>query len=327
MKLSFSPYFTAYDTGAGAGGAGSESLSSSDRGAGPGAGTGDRGTGDRGAGGGGRGTGGGTPYKLSDDSMVDLGDGKPVSWKEARSSRFVPKEDHDRFVSTFNSTRPMLESYAKQLDEGFARLRQLEAKAKQGGAEGMQARKDIADELESLPVLDGAAGARMIRELRAQGLAPIAQQLMAQAGQIKQLTDRLSQMGGTTGVLADRYQNQEFESHVTENLKELGEVKGIGTIDTNNPIVRELAKDLWGAYDAKTWTVPEYRRMLKERIEGFVTLVLESQKKQIEVAKDKKRAFFNPAKGGGQGSGDRQYRHLSGLELARESGMFDRQSA
>lgn len=323
MKLSFSPaspFFTAYDAGAGAGGPGA-GLSSPESGAGAGSGSTDRGAG------GGAGGAGSTPYKLTDDSMVDLGDGKATKWSEARGNRYVPKEDHDRYVKTFESAKPMLESYAKQLDEGYARLRQLEAKAQGGGPGAVQARKDLAEEIESLPVLDGAAGAKMIRDLRSQGLAPIAQMVASQQAQIKALTDQLNGIRGTTGVLSEQHQNQNFENHVTENLRELGEIKGIGTLDVNDPTVRDLAKDLWGAYDAKTWTIPEYRKMLHARIEGFVQLVTKAQRANVEKAKENKRKFFDTRSGGGNPSGERGYKHMSGLDLARESGLFDKSAS
>ncbi len=324
------PSLTAYESGAGAGGSSSGSMSSpgsgqgTGSGSGPGAGAGRAdATGGAGAGTGG---GGGTPYKLTDDALVDLGDGKPTKWGEARGSRYVPKEDHDRYVKTFDAARPMLESYARQLDEGFARLRQAE-QAGQRGQGNRPAQRDITEEIAELPILDGAAGARMIKALREQGLAPIAQMLTTQQGQIQQLSQALQQVRGATGQVYERHQSQDFETHVTDNLKELGELKTVGSIDPSNPTVRELAKDLWGAYDAKTWTIPEYRRMLKDRIEGFVQLVLDSQKKQVERAKEGRRAFFNPNRGGGSPSGEVGYKHMNGLDLARASGIFDRPAA
>lgn len=324
------PSPTPYESGAGAGGSGSGSMSSPGSGSGTGSGSGaaDGGTSGRGTGSGSGSTGGGgTAYKLSDDALVDLGDGKPVKWGEARGSRYVPKEDHERYVQTFQSARPMLESYARQLDEGFARLRQAEQVAQRGGQQGRPAQRDITEEIAELPILDGAAGARMIKALREQGLAPIAQMLTTQQGQIQQLSQALNQVRGATGQVYARHQDQDFEAHVTDNLKELGEIKGIGTIDTSNPTVRELMKDLWGAYDAKTWTIPEYRRMAKDRIEGFVQLVLDAQRKQVERAKEQRRSFFNPNRGGGTPSGQPSYRHMDGLALARESGIFDRSNA
>lgn len=323
MKFQFLPYFKAYDTGSGAGGS-ETGQSSQGQGQGGGSGSGQQQQqgADRGGTGGGGG-GGGTPYKLTDDAVIDFGDGKPVAWKDARTSRFVPKEDHDKYVQSFQSARPMLESYAKQLDEGFAKLRAAQAQG-QGQNTRTAAPRDIADEIAELPILDGQAGARMIKALREQGLGPIAQMLTTQQGQIKQLTDRLTTMQGATSTVFERHQNQDFETHVTDNLKQLGELKTIGAIDVNNPAVRELAKDLWGAYDAKTWTIPEYQRMLKERIEGFVTLVLESQKKQVTAAKEgRRKAFFNPNRGGGNPQGDRGYAHMDGLGIARASGIFE----
>jgi hypothetical protein len=300
---------TAYDTGAGAG------SGTGGRGAGAGAGAG-------------AGSGGGTPYDLKDDSLI-LHEGKPVKWAEHRASHFVPKSEHDKVLTQFTGARDVLQNYAKKLDDGFASLEAERKKLGQGGGRRQQQQEpDIADELAALPIVDGASAAKAIKALRDQGLGPIAQIVAQQQATIKQLSDQFRSLQGTAGTLAEHHQSQEFESHITEALKHVGEVKGFsGALPADNPTIRSIASDLWLSYDPKTWKLPEFHKMLNERIAGIIALVRESDTRAVAEAKEKKRTFFDPKTGRAHASGEQSYKHMNGRDIAKMSGLFDRQNA
>lgn len=276
---------------------------------------------DRGTGGGGAGSGGGTPYKLTDDSLVDLGDGKGVKWSEARGSRYVGKDEHEKLSQTFSNSRGLLMEQAKKIDEAWAQVNAARQQLNQGGG-NRQPQIDIAEEIAGLPIVDGASAAKAIKALRDQGLAPIAQLVTQQQASIKALMEEVKGIRGTAGTLAEHHQTKEFDSHVTTALGKVGEIKGLSQpLPSDNPVVRAIASDLWLSYDPKTWKMDDYHRMLNERISGLVALVLDDQKKAIETAKTKKRTFFGQG-GKVQPNGAQGYKHMSGRDIARESGIF-----
>lgn len=270
--------------------------------------------------------GGATPYQLTDDSLI-LHEGKPVKWSDHRAAHFVNKADHDRLNQTFTGSRDLLTNYAKKLDEGYAALEQERQKLRgQGQQQQPQQQRDIVEDLAGMPLLDGQTAARAIKTLRDQGLAPIAQLVAQQASAIQEMRAEMKGLKGTASTLAESHQSAQFEDQITTALKNVGEIKGLSTpVPTDNPVIRAIASDLWLSYDAKTWKMPEYYKMLNERIAGLVGLVLEDQKKAIGLAKEKKRQFFDPKAGktqpSGQGGG---FKFMNGMQLARESGLFDK---
>lgn len=281
--------------------------------------------------GGQRGTGsgqasGGTPYELKDDSLI-LHEGKPVKWSEHRAAHFVPKTEYDKISQSFGSSRQLLTDYAKRLDEGFAALDTERKKLGKGGQQQQAQQVDIADEIAGMPIVDGATAARLVKTLREQGLGPIAQVVTQQQTAIKALTEEIKAIRGTAGTLAEHHQSQEFESHVAEALTKVGEIKGLPAdipLPKDNATLKAIASDLWLSYDPKTWKLPDYHRMLNERLSGMVALVRELDKQAIAGAQEKKRKFFNPTAGRAQPSGQQGYKHMSGRDIAKESGLWDR---
>ena len=93
------------DAGAGAGGGGAAGAASSGSG---------------GAAGDGSGSGGSAPVKLSADTMVDLGDGKPTRWGEltdAEKGRFMPRDRYDRGVQYLTAEAARLQKHFYSLSQ------------------------------------------------------------------------------------------------------------------------------------------------------------------------------------------------------------------
>lgn len=326
MKLSMVlPFYRSMDAGSGGGQSGANGTgggfgtmypSQGDRGA-------DRGAGDQGRGaGGGVDRGGSTPYQLTDDSEI-VWDGKPAKWKDIRSAHFVPKSDHDAVVKRGEDARTMLTDYARKLDQGFAELqRQRTAASHQ---QPRQPQTDIADELAAMPILDGQTAAKVVRALREQGLGPIAQIVGQMQATIKAQQDDLKAIRTGMTSLTEREQTQQFDSKLSGLLKGVKEVKGLARLPIDNPIVKEIAADLYLSYDPKSWNDGDFHKMLTERLEGLVQLVLEDQKYAVEQAKQKRRTFFDVNRGAARpGSGASAPRFMRGHDIARESGLWDK---
>lgn len=326
MKLLF--MFPLYDVAGDGAGGGSNNGTPYTAGSGGG-------TSDRGAGGvnGQQGQGGNrqpsgqtsTPYKLTDDSLLDLGDGQAKPWRDIRTTQFVNRSEHDSLKKTYDDSRNILMDYAKKLDAGFTELEKQRRAPRQPQA---AAQPDITEELTGMPIVDGQTAAKLVKQLRENGLAPIAQIVAQQQATIKAMQEEMKGVRASTGTLTEHHQSQEFESHISGLLKDLPEVKGLSKIPADNPTIRAIAQDLWLSYDPKTWTPTEFRKMFAERLGGLVQLLLDDQQKVVKEAKESKRKFFDPRRGSthpsGQGGG---YKHLRGFEIARDSGIFERPNA
>ena len=96
-----SPYAYPPDAGGGSGGTGGAS-----------------GSGGSGGDGGASGTGGGSAFRLSDDALVDFGDGKPIKWSEGRNAKYVDRERWDAGVRYLEGEAAKLEQAWKDYRAG-----------------------------------------------------------------------------------------------------------------------------------------------------------------------------------------------------------------
>lgn len=270
------------------------------------AGAGGAGGTDAGAGGGGGGTNTPAPYKLSDDSIVDLGDGKSVKWSDARTSRYMDRSSYDRGVEFLNNM-------AKQLD---ARTPQ---KVQQSASRPNQQQQQPVDPfagLEDQPVISGKDVVKLARTLQ-QSNAPMAQ-FMAQLGQrLEKLEQGYTAQSKTVSGLAERHSNVEFDSYVTNTLKGIPEIKGLGTLPSDNPVLQDLVKDIYLSHEQSDPNLArEVPKLVAARVQALFDVFKKLQSTVVEESAKKKRAFFNPAQGIARQTGDQKYQHLTGTQLA-----------
>lgn len=281
------------DAGAGSGG------DASSAGAGPGAG--------------GEATGGGaaTPsaYRLSDDAMVDFGDGVPVKWSEARSQRYIPRDEFNRFSDALKTT-------AQSLDQREAALR----RQAQGSAQG-QSRQPQADrfaEVRGLPIVDGQTLARYAEQFEGQ----FGQVMSAVAQKMQALEAQQQRLQGATAPLAEQHSQQAFESFIDRSFTEAmtQPIKGLPdgvAIDTKSEFVREMARDVYLSHDQNSWRPGEFAKALRGRVEGAIALVRELNKAAVQRGEERKRQFFANSGGNGQGSGAQRQAPMTNRERAR----------
>lgn len=280
----------------------------SDGSGGGGQGAGQQSAGQQGAGDAGAGA---AALKLTDDSLVDFGDGKPVKWSEARESRFIPRERYDRGVE-------YLTGEARRLEDAWQKYYRGEGRKPTQPQPSQQQAPNPMDEVRGLPVIGGEHLDKIVQHLYNQGLGPIAQAVAAIAQKNSQLEQRLQQVAGTTGSLAERDLTANFEQDVTKAITEVGEIKGLGMLDPKNDALREFAKDVYLSHDQNSWKPGEFTKMVKARIEGVFALVKSMQKAEVEASKERRKAaFLNPQRGAGTGSGEPGYKHQTGTDLAR----------
>ena len=318
------PSYQTFDAGSGSGAAGDSSRSAAGQGAGSGAGD-PQGAGGTGTGGGAH---GGAPYRLSDESLIDFGDGKPVKWSEARASRYVDKSQYDDYVSRWNEGVKFLSGVAKMYDErggqgqgqgqGQGRGRQQGQQQGQQGQQGRLQPMDL-DELSGMPVVDGATIAKLARNLQDTQLAPIGNLLQQMSTQLQTQGKQLDALRGATGTLADDYSRKEFDGILTSGLKSLPEIKGLkGVIPADDPDIRALAEDVFLSHDQKDPNLRrEFPAMVAKRLEATVRIVRALDKAAAEEATANRRRFPNFNRGAASGSGQGGYRHQSGTDLAR----------
>lgn len=249
-------------------------------------------------------------YKLTGDSMVDFGDGKPVKWSEAQQSRYIPKEQYDRGVQ-------FLTAEATKLEKAWEKYR--DGTGPKPPAAAAAPKTDILDEIRDLAVVDGATAAKLVRALREEGLGPLAQIVAQMHAKMTAMEGRLGSVGQVAGHLGEQSQAAGFEASITTALGALGPIKGLPdgvALDTADPFLREAAKDLYLSHDQKSWRAGEFEKMLRTRIEGAVALTRALDKKAVAAAGEKRKKFFDPSRGGGRPSGEGAYKHLNGTAMA-----------
>lgn len=299
------PFYEPPDVSAGSGGA--PSSSSGDGTAGSGAG------GDAAAG-------GNVPqsYRLTDDSMVDLGDGKPMKWSEARSTRFMDRSSYDKGVE-------FLRTMAVQMDARDAAARsqgqrgQQRQQQQQQGQQGQQGNVDPFASIEDMAVIDGRTLAKIARELQSNGMQPLGKLVASMGARMQQLESQLGTVQKTTGTLAERESNTEFDGFIGTALKAMPEIKGLGSIPLDNPAVQEFAKDLFLSHDQADPTLRrDFGKMLTDRVTGLFDLFTTMQKNAVTQNRERVMARFRPGGNATPGSGKPAFKMQSGSEIARE---------
>lgn len=264
---------------------------------------------------------GGTPYRLTDDSLIVGDDGKPVKYGEYRNARYMPKDEYQRGVD-------FLMKVADGFDKAQPKGRQPQP---QPQPQPRQPAKDPFEGLDDLPVVDGRTLAKLGRQLAQEGMAPLGQAMTQIAAKMKVMEDRLAKAEGLSGSLAERDSSRDFEDHITKTVSAIPEIKGLGTVDATDPAVREIMKDIWLSHDQKDPNLlREYPKMAAERLEALFKYFVKKQSENVKAAKEKSRSFFDPTKGRGTPTGAEAYTHRTGSDIAamaRESGLWDTRHA
>ena len=313
------------DAGAGAGGSGGAGAASSGSGAA-----------DAGAGSGGSdNSGGAAPVKITGDTLVDLGDGQPpAKWSSltaGEKARFMPRDSYDRGVNYLQTEAQKLEKiYNKLFGEGSPQGRGRQQQQGQGQGQGQQPPRDPWGNVRGKPVIDGDTLASVAEQMQRDGLGPMAQVIAQMATRMQALE---AQLGETRNSLAPHQETrarQEFEGMVATTISKLEGIKGLpegAKLDPANPVVREIAEDLYSSYEADSWKPGDFDRMLKARMEGLIALVRGLDTQALEHANKtrRERVFPNLTRGAGRGTGDGKYkfqRPSDISQMARDAGMF-----
>lgn len=260
----------------------------------------------------------GAPYRLNDDALVDLGDGKPVKWSDARSARFVPKDQHDDYVNRWNKGVEFLTNIAKTYDSR-ADGADHRGSRDRGRVEAARPPTVDLDELTGMPVVDGATVAKLAREFTGQ-FQPIGTALQTIAQKLDAQEKRLEALQGATGTLADEHSRKEFDGLFASTVKALPEIKGLkGAIPTDEPIIRDLFEDVFLSHDQQDPTLRrEIGSLVAKRIEGLIALVRKMDKTSAEDATKNRRRFPAFQKGAAHGSGEKGYQFQTGSDLANQ---------
>lgn len=300
-----------------------------------GAGAGGDGAASPGGAGAGGGSGGNAPIKLSADTLVDLGDGKPAKWGELTSgekARFMPRDSYDRGVKYLETEAQRLQ---RQWDESRARETRSQQQQRQSQQQ-QQTPRDPYGTLRGRPVVDGDTIAKTLEEMHSNGFGPMAQ---AFAAMVKEVTDLKQSLTETRQMFAPHQETRarlDFDAMVSQTIGKIEAIKGMpegGQIDPADPFIKELAEDLHSSFEPESWRPGEYDKMLQKRIEGAIAFVRALDKSALSRANEVRRQSFFPAvhKGGGQGSGRPKYQHETGQQIAARAGaagLFgNRQSA
>jgi hypothetical protein len=232
--------------------------------------------GQAGAAGGGIATSGGvgTPVALADDTPISV-DGKTLTWKEYRSSQFVPKSDYDNVKQL---TRREIENNLRTLAQRMA--------SQQRPAQPQGPRVDPFADVRGLPLVDGDTLAKLAEN----GFGQVGQNLQHQQRVIQQLAAQVQKLQGGVGTLAKERSGQERTSRVAQAIASMGE-----GFDPKDEFLQDIAQDVLDAWEFDK--PDDFPPMFAKRIQAAEKWFRARDKAKLEKAKTTR--FLRP---GGSGS-------------------------
>lgn len=262
-------------------------------------------------------SGGGGAFKITADSLVDFGDGKPVKWGDTvdkDGGRFMSSERFDRGVIYLKGEAGKLQAAWDKYHAGEG------ARPKQAEPAAAAAHVDPMADIRDLAMVDGRTLEKLYKNLYAQGLAPIANLLASTIAEVKGLKEGFGKFSKTTGTLAEREANNDFERMITDSYSGVGDVKGLpngAKIDPANDFLRDVAKDVYLSHEQSSWREGEFPKALNARIEKMVGFVRALDKQALDAAKEQKRVWVNPNRGGARGTGTGKFKFQRGADVAK----------
>ena len=248
--------------------------------------------------GGGLPSGGGAPISLSDDTLVQFdGMDKAMPWKDVRSTRFVPREEHDNFAKNFQSNfRQGLQQLAKTIQQQRGRGGQP------GGQPGTaQPRQDLFAGVRNKPLVSGQDIASLAEQIRNGDIEPLRQHAAAVNDTFAQMKAMIDENRQVTGGLAERHSTQEYQSRLTSAIGAMGE-----DYDPQDPTLRTIAEDIYLSHDPTDTSLnTEFPRLMKDRINSMVKYVRALDAKKLERAKSDRKRFLRPGGTGQPGASGR----------------------
>lgn len=256
-------------------------------------------------------------FRLSDDALVDLGDGKSVKYGDYKAG-FVPRSDYDQLTTNYNRGRQFLVDEAAKLQQQWQTIEAQKQAASRAAQQ--QGRPDPMAKFRDLPVVDGATLEQAYQALSEGDIGPMRQVIAQQQQQIQKVTAQLQKLTGATGSLTEQHFSQGFRSKLDRAIDGLA-IEGLDFADPilkpHRAMLADLAEDVFRAYDDND---PNYERempaIFKTRVNGLIKLAQDLQKARVESGKRLKRTFTRPG-GSATPSGPARYTHESGDQLAR----------
>jgi hypothetical protein len=251
------------------------------------------------------------PIRLSDDALVDFGDGKPTKFGDWKSG-YMPKSQYDKGVE-------FLTNIAKTLDH---QRQQKPNQPQPQQPQGIQ--QDPFAEVWESPIVDGA----MLKKLYQSGLGPIAKAIQQQQQKLAQMEAQFKQVGQHVGSLTERSSSADYDGMLTGAINNLG----LPGFDPKNEAVaphmgmlKEFARDVFDSHDPND---PNYAKempgIFKSRVESMIKFVRALDKARVEAAKTSRPNFMRPG-GNIQPGQNQKFKFERGPELARR--MFASQES
>lgn len=305
----FDPLDAGGGSGAGAGGGDHASTAGRGTGASPASGGSGRGPAQGG------GTGAAQPFRLADDALVDLGDGRTGTWRDLREQHFMDRGSYDRGVQLLEQLAGDLDSREQQL---LTRITAAQRGERPDGSR-MPASDPFA-ELEGMPIVDGKTLAKYARDMVTNGFGTQAATITSLATRLQQLEQQNGRLATVANRTTEREQETNFARFVSEAVTKMGPVKGVPegvTLPTDSPLIADIARDLWSSYEPNSWkSAAEFHQMLNTRVAGMIAFVRQLDKLAVDAGQQARKRFFDTRHGSGTPRGEAPYRHLRGDDLA-----------
>jgi hypothetical protein len=218
---------------------------------------------------------GSAPITWNEDArVIPPGAKDPVSWKDY-SSGFVSKADLTRMrqqdAAALQREREAIQRQEQQL------RRSAELVAQRFPQQPGQPQADPFGELEALPYVDGKAAAGMARHIVQRGLQPLAQAFQQQQQENHLLMQRIAQLEKGVGT----FTTQRAESDLKSLIDRTTTAVGYG----NNPVVEQMALDLYHSHTGWETDPTAFETMLKARIDQVRSFHREQDKKKADEAR------------------------------------------
>jgi hypothetical protein len=225
------------------------------------------------------------------------GSDKPVKYSDFING-FVPKSDFTRAQQRIAAEKTQLQQQLQAQEQRFTQAaQQILARLGQGGQAG-NAQADpnsiegMLAQLESAPYVDGPTAAKLMRGMVQQNVLPLAQALQQRDQALRILFQRLQQLDGTVGSLANRTGNEDFTGKIAR-------VRGDLQLP-DDPQVNELLQDIYLSHEGNDLD-QEFPNMVKTRFDALRQVVRAMDRQEAETARANRIGL--PGRGGAASPG------------------------
>lgn len=226
-----------------------------------------------------------SPVDLTDDTPVRwVGEKEPIRYGDlAKRLQAAETKKNQAFAKQQREFQRQQQAWQESVKAERARLEQVAASLMQ--QRGGQPQDELISNLMAQPYIDGKTAAKIVQELRENGIGGVSQQIAQRDQIIQYLANQLQAIQRDVQGLRGTYASQAFDGKIKRWMKELDLPEE----------AEEFAKEVYSAYEGEDLD-DEFPEILQKRWNQLQGLFTRQQRAKVEASK--KRPFTIPGRGG-----------------------------